>query len=85
MYDDAISADRFRYQLTMFGIQVFIGFSPVIHAHIVYETKGAKMIAAFRRVIYCLHGLIRLNSILCHVQRARCTMMWFWMIESDIK
>ena len=26
MYDDAVFADRFRYQLTMFGIRVLIGY-----------------------------------------------------------
>ena len=51
MYDDAVFANRFRYQLTMIGIQVFIGQSRVLQAHIVHETDGAKMIAAFRRVI----------------------------------
>ena len=84
MYDDADLTDRFRYQLTMFGIRVLIGLSRLFRAHIAYETDGTKMIAAFRRISYCLHNLIRLNSVVCHVQRASCTMMWFSMIVSDI-
>ena len=84
MYDDAISADRFRYQLTMFGIRLLIGLSRLVHAHVAYETDGAKIIAAFSRISYCLHDLIRLNSIVRHVERARCMMMWFSMMDSDI-
>ena len=61
-----------------------IGLSRLLYAHIGYETNGAKMIKAFCRISYCLHDLIRLNSIVCHVQRARCTMMWFSMIDSHI-
>ena len=75
MYDDAIYVDRFRYQLAMFGIRLLIGLSRLIHAHVAYETDGAKIIAAFCRISYCLHDLIRLNSIICHVERARCMMM----------
>ena len=84
MYDDAIYADRFRYQLTMFGIRLLIGLSRLIHAHVAYETDGAEVIAAFCRISYCLHDLIRLNSIVCHVERARCMMMLYSMMESDI-
>ena len=84
MYDDAVSADRFRYQLTMFGIGVLIGLSRLLHAHIAYDSDPAKIIAAFFRISYCLHDLIRLNSFVCHVQRARCTIMWFSVIDSDI-
>ena len=40
MYDDAVFADRFRYQLTMFGILVLIGLSRLLHAHIAYVTHG---------------------------------------------
>ena len=84
MYDDAVFADRFRYQLTMFGIRVLIGLSRFLHAHVAYEIDTAKIIAAFGRISYCLHDLIRLNSIVCHVQTTRSTMMWLWMIDSDI-
>ena len=38
MYDDAVFADRFRHQLTMFGIGVLIGISRLLHARIAYET-----------------------------------------------
>ena len=62
MYDDAVFADRFRYQLAMFGIRVLIWLSPPLHAHIEYETYDAKMIAAFCRISYTLHDLIRQND-----------------------
>ena len=84
MYDYAGFADRFRYQLTMFGIGLLIGLSRLIHAHVAYETDGAKIISAFCRISYCLHDLIRLNSIVGQVERARCMMMWFSMMDSDI-
>ena len=84
MYDDAVFADRFRYHLTMFGIHVLIGLSRLLRGHIAYETDTDKIIAAFFRISYCLHDLIRLNSIVCHVQTTRYTMMWFSMIDSDI-
>ena len=61
MYDDAVFADRFGYQLAMFGIRVLIGLSRLLHDHIAYETDGAKIVAAFCRISYCLHDLIRLN------------------------
>ena len=61
IYDDADFADRFRYQLAMFGIRVLIWISPLLHAHIEYEIDTAKIIAAFFRISNCLHDLIRLN------------------------
>ena len=60
MYDDAVFADRFRYQLTMFGFPVLIGLSRPLHAHIAYEIDTSKIIAAFFRISYCLHDFIRL-------------------------
>ena len=84
MYDNAVFADRFRYQLTMFEIRILIWLSRLLHAHIAYETDTDKIIAAFFRISDCLHDLIRLNSIVCHVQTTRCTMMWVSMIDSDI-
>ena len=84
IYHDADFADRFRYQLAMFGIRVFIWQSWLLHAHIVYKTDGAKNIAAFCRISYCLHDLIRLNSIVGYVETTRCTMIWFSIIDSDI-
>ena len=71
MYDDAVFADRFRYELVMFGIRLLIGLSRLIHAHVAYESDGAKFIAAFCRISYCLHDLIRLNSIVCHVKKSK--------------
>ena len=50
IYDDADFADRFRYQLAMFGIPVLIWLSWLFHAHIAYITDGAKIIAAFCRI-----------------------------------
>ena len=84
IYDDADFADRFRYQLAMFGIMVLTWLSWLLHAHIAYITDGAKIIAAFCRISYCLHDFIRLNSIVGNVQTTRCTMIWFSMIDSDI-
>ena len=84
MDDNAVFADRFHSQLTMFRIRALIGLSRLLHAHIAYEIDTAKIIAAFYRISYCLHDLIRLNSIVCHVQTTRCTMMWLSMIDSDI-
>ena len=68
MYDDAEFAVRFLYQFNVSGIRVLIGLSRLSHAHIAYETDGAKMIPEFCRISFCLYDLIRLNSIVCHVQ-----------------
>ena len=84
MYDNAVLADRFHCQLTMFRIRVLIGLSRLVHAHIAYEIDTAKIIAAFCRISYCLHDLIRFNLIVYHVQTTRCTKMWFSIIDSDI-
>ena len=37
MYDDAVFADRFHYQLNMYGIRVLLVISRILHAHIAYE------------------------------------------------
>ena len=84
MYDDAISADRFRYQLTMFGIIVFIGLSRLIHTHIACELDTAKITAAIFRISYRLHDLMRLTLIVSHVQIKKCTMKRFSQIDSNI-
>ena len=84
MYDDAVFAIRFRYQLTMFGIRVLIWLSRLFHAHIAYVINTDEMIAALFRISYCLHDLIRLNSIVCHDQTGRYTMMQFSLIDSAI-
>ena len=84
IYDDADFADRFRYQLAMFGIRVLIWPSWLLHAHIAYITDGAKIIPAFCRISYCMHDFIRLNSIVGDVQATRRTMIWFSMIDSAI-
>ena len=84
IYDDAGFADRFRYQLAMFGIRVLIWLSRRHKAHIAYITDGAKIIEAFCRIFYSMHDLIRLNSIAGYVQTTRCTMIWFSTIDSDM-
>ena len=84
MYDDAVFATRFHYQLTMFGIRVLIWLSWLLHVHIAYITDGAKIITAFCRISFCLHVFILLNSIVGDVQTTRCTMIWVSMIDSDI-
>ena len=82
--DDADFADRFRYKLAIFGVPVLIWLSWLLHTHIAYSTDGAKIIASFCRISYCLHDFIRLNSIVGDVQTTRFTMIWFSMIDSDI-
>ena len=84
MYDDVVFSDRFHYQLTMFGLRVLMWQSRIFHAHIAYEIETDKIIAAFRRISYCLHDFIRLNSIVGDVQTTSCTMIWLSMIDSDI-
>ena len=84
MEDDDVFTVRFRYKLTMFGMLVLIWLSRLFHAHIGYEIDTAEIIAAFFRISYCLHDFIRFNLIVCHVQTARCTMMWFSLIDSDV-
>ena len=84
IYDDAVFADRLRYQLTMFEIRILIWLSRLLHAHIAYEVDTSNIIETFFRISYCLHDLIWLNSIVCHVQTTRCTMIWFSTIDSDI-
>ena len=68
MYDDAVFADQFRYRLTMFGIPVLIWLSRILHVNIAHEINTSKITAAFFRISYYLHDLIRLSSFLCHVQ-----------------
>ena len=68
MYDDADFDVRFLEKLNVFGIRVLIGLSRLCYAHIAYETDDAKIIPEFYRIYYCLYDLIRLNSIVCHVQ-----------------
>ena len=81
MYGDAVFTIRFRYQLAIFGIRLLIWKSRLLHAHIAYEIDTDKIIAAFFRMFYCLLDLIRLNSIVCHDQSTRYTMMQFrWSI-----
>ena len=53
MYDDAAFANRFHYQLTMFGIRVLIWLSGFFHAHIAYVIDTDKIIAAFFHISYC--------------------------------
>ena len=36
IYDDAVFANRFHYQLALFGIRVLIWLSWLLHAHIAY-------------------------------------------------
>ena len=52
------------------------------YSHIAYEIDTHKIIAALFRNSYCLLDLIRLNSIVCHYQTTRYTMMQFSLIDS---
>ena len=74
IYDDVVFSDRILYSLTMFEM-ILIALCRLVFAHIAYETDTAKIIAAFYRISYCLHDLIRLNSIVCHVQTTRYTII----------
>ena len=84
MYVDAVFHIRFRYQLAIFGIRVLIWLSRLLHAHIAYEIDTGKIIAAFFRIFYCLLDLKRMNSIVCHDQTTRYTMIQFSLIDSAI-
>ena len=84
MYDDAVFANRFHYQLPMFGIRVLIWLARFFHAHIAYVIDTDKIIAAFFRIFYCLLDLIRLNSLVCHHQTTRYTMTHFSLVDSAI-
>ena len=77
MYGDAVFADRFRCQLTMFGIGVLIGLTRLLHGHIACEIDTSTISEPFCRISYFLHDLTRLNSIACHAQTKRCTMVVF--------
>ena len=37
MYDDAVYAGQFRYQLTMFEVFILIGLSRLLDIHVEYE------------------------------------------------
>ena len=84
IYGDAVFAVRFRYQLAIFGLRVLIWLSRLLHAHIAYWIDTDKIIAAAFRISYCLLDLIRLNSVVCHDQTTRYTMMQFSLIDSAI-
>ena len=43
MCDDEVFAGRFRYQLTMFEIQLLVRLSRLAHDHIVYEIAVVKI------------------------------------------
>ena len=77
MDDDTVLADRYRYPLTMFGIQVLIDLSRLLRAQIAYGIDTAKITAALFWISYCLNDLIRLNSIDSHVQTTKYTMIGF--------
>ena len=68
MNDDADFAVRFLDQLNMFEIRVLIRLPRLCHADIAYEIDVAKIIPEFCRTSYCLYDLMRLYSIVCHVQ-----------------
>ena len=84
MFDNAVFDDRSHCQLTMFGIRVLIGLSRLLHAQIADEIDTAKIIAALCRISYCLHDLIRLNSIVCHVQKNKMVDDAVSLIDSTI-
>ena len=42
MYDDGVYANRFRYQLTMFEVFIFIRLSRLLDTHVAYEIAKQK-------------------------------------------
>ena len=84
MYGDAVFDIRFRHQLATFRMCVLKWLSRLLPAHIAYEIDTDKNIAAFLRISYSLLDLIRLNSIVCHDETTRYTMMQFSLIDSAI-
>ena len=59
--------------------------SRLVHAHMAYEIYTAKIIAAFCRIFYCLHDLIRWiqSSAMCKQQDVRCC-CFRWSIPISI-
>ena len=55
IYDDAVFANRFRYQLTMFMNRLVIVLSGLDYARVAYEIDTAKLIAEFCRISNCLY------------------------------
>ena len=51
MYADAVYANRFRYQLTMFEVFIFIRLSRLLDTHVAYEIAIQKSprVTAFLR------------------------------------
>ena len=63
MYDDAVFANRFLYQLTMFEIRVLIWLSRFFHAHLAYVIDTDNIITAFSEYpIVCLIWYARIQS-----------------------
>ena len=63
MYDDAVFANRFHYQMSMFGIRVLIWLSRFFHAHIAYvldTDKSSQHSSEFP--IVCLIWYARIQS-----------------------
>ena len=84
MYDDVVFADRFCYPLTMFGNPVLIGLSPLVLAHIAYETdtKSSQHSTEFSIVCMIWYGWIQ-SSAMFQQQDAR----WYsfhWSIPISI-
>ena len=71
MYNDVVFSDRLRHQLTVFGIDVLIVLSRLLHSHIAYETDTVKITATFCRICYCLHDLGIQSSAMIKQQDVR--------------
>ena len=67
----------------MFGVTGLIGLSRLRRAHIGYEMDAAKITAALFGISYCLNDLVRLISIVSHVQTTKCTMMRISLFDSS--
>ena len=77
MHDDAAFDDLISLSIGYVWNSVLLGLARLLRSHIAYKIDTAKMIAAFYPISYFLHHLIRLNSIVCHVETTRYTMVVF--------
>ena len=86
MYDDAIFADRFRYQLIMFGIRILIGLSRILHDHIAYEIYTAKSSphsSEFRIVCLIWYVLIQSSAMIKQEDVLWCRFRWSIPLSTD--
>ena len=82
MYDDAHFADRFRRQLSMFGV-IDRSISTPSCSYCIwnrYSQSHRSILPNF--LLFVWFDTVEFNRL--HVQTTRCTMIWFLMIDFDI-